>query len=1198
MNRHKKFVFLHYVLIAVTVLMVSFGVKRHVLAATTVATEAQLQTALNNGETDIVLGADITLTNQITVTGKHITLISDSAAPRTLSNGNGLRTMFAVNNGASVVATNVIFDGNNQGRLFMVENNAKLSLTKAVVKNGTTQLFEEQVEEGINKQRYQGGGIYALNATLEVIETDFINNTTKTDTPDNNDKQAGSPHGAAIYITDRSTLKVRGGSFKHNLSGRKKSVQGQSHGEGGAIKSEGSTLVIEPTPDGKRTLFLNNNTYMTSASGGFQGGSIEATGSIVTITDTDFKFDGENQEFAYRGGFSTGGFIKFEGSTGKVTGSTFTFHKLADGFGIAAGAIASESSHLTIDRSNFNAVTGGSAKIIEAGGFITIYGNGSFKLLNSMMTGTGSSWNGPRLATYGGAIAFYNNANISDAVIDNTLIRHVAADHIGGAIAISTPENNQSYFGKDTARVHLTLSNSIVDSTRSYWWNGNGRGGAVYVGPSSDEKHKNTLLVTKTQLRNNFANYGGAIYNDGGAVTLTDNSVVSNDLSAFNLGGYVYNNGYLKLDKVDMSASTTVGESSWSGVRHIAKPAELAGTGVYAKKDVIVTPEANLGSNDIRVLDNQSSVHLTGPLTRQLNISVSEVAKADPNVENNEEQYRHIGYIVAKGIDGYVPTVADAQMTHYKTKLNAGDTTGIYSQTVAEFNDHTSPAKWDYVLNPDTNNIVLGQRGLLVYHTNHKDATIANGQADDIVGQKVEQLYTFYESSGSVQATPAELTPIADKPLLAGYTFRNWYQHTAKEHPIYEKANDALYQDFSLHKFTTRANVNGVVTTILNADIENTIHAYAAYEKFDIEVVKTWIDNNNEYGNRPNEITVHLLANGKKIQTVTLTADKQWKHTFTNLEKVDNTGKEIVYSIQEDDMPNYIGEVISNGQQFTLKNTAIAPVSVKLMAKKELTGKVLATNQFSFELKQGNIVIDTVKNTADGKVIFKALTFTKAGTYYYTLQEINDKQDNVTYDTTVKSAVVTVVREGNQFVARVLVDGGISEPVFKNTYVPPITETTSTERSTRDETSESSTTETSTTESKMTEQSTESTTKVTIESTTIQSTTVETSSESSMATTTLSETSTTQSETSMSSKDSTLRSESTTNVTSTLETFDRSTTTLPRQTNQHSTVKKHAQSNNKTLPHTASAEQLSLIVAGIALISIGIISRYQKDEIN
>lgn len=76
-----------------------------------------------------------------------------------------------------------------------------------------------------------------------------------------------------------------------------------------------------------------------------------------------------------------------------------------------------------------------------------------------------------------------------------------------------------------------------------------------------------------------------------------------------------------------------------------------------------------------------------------------------------------------------------------------------------------------------------------------------------------------------------------------------------------------------------------------------------------------------------------------------------------------------------------------------------APVTLKLGAAKVLKGAELKAGQFSFELKsRDDKVMSTAKNAADGSVTFDALTFKQAGTYTFTVSEVDDGQAHVTYD--------------------------------------------------------------------------------------------------------------------------------------------------------------------------------------------------------
>ncbi len=119
-----------------------------------------------------------------------------------------------------------------------------------------------------------------------------------------------------------------------------------------------------------------------------------------------------------------------------------------------------------------------------------------------------------------------------------------------------------------------------------------------------------------------------------------------------------------------------------------------------------------------------------------------------------------------------------------------------------------------------------------------------------------------------------------------------------------------------------------------------------------------------------------------------------------------------------------------------------APVTLKLGAAKVLKGAELKAGQFSFELKsRDGKVMSTAKNAADGSVTFDALTFKQAGTYTFTVSEVDDDQAHVTYDKAVRKIVVTVSDEAadgtktGYLSAKVSYEGDASlPPVFTNSY--------------------------------------------------------------------------------------------------------------------------------------------------------------------
>lgn len=134
--------------------------------------------------------------------------------------------------------------------------------------------------------------------------------------------------------------------------------------------------------------------------------------------------------------------------------------------------------------------------------------------------------------------------------------------------------------------------------------------------------------------------------------------------------------------------------------------------------------------------------------------------------------------------------------------------------------------------------------------------------------------------------------------------------------------------------------------------------------------------------------------------------------------------------------------VQSDAIQFT--NTYKAqPVSVRFRARKTLadpdhTGVRLQAGQYEFtcvEDKTGGQVGTAKTNDQRGDVLFDAISYTRPGTYDYTIRETPGDRGGVTYDAARHHVRVTVTDNGEgQLLADVKYDGGTAIPEFTNTY--------------------------------------------------------------------------------------------------------------------------------------------------------------------
>lgn len=142
--------------------------------------------------------------------------------------------------------------------------------------------------------------------------------------------------------------------------------------------------------------------------------------------------------------------------------------------------------------------------------------------------------------------------------------------------------------------------------------------------------------------------------------------------------------------------------------------------------------------------------------------------------------------------------------------------------------------------------------------------------------------------------------------------------------------------------------------------------------------------------------------------------------------------------------------VQSDAIQFT--NTYKAqPVSVRFRARKTLadpdhTGVRLQAGQYEFtcvEDKTGGQVGTAKTNDQRGDVLFDTISYTRPGTYDYTIRETPGDRGGVTYDAARHHVRVTVTDDGEgQLLADVKYDGGTAIPEFTNTYrAQPATDT-------------------------------------------------------------------------------------------------------------------------------------------------------------
>ena len=164
-------------------------------------------------------------------------------------------------------------------------------------------------------------------------------------------------------------------------------------------------------------------------------------------------------------------------------------------------------------------------------------------------------------------------------------------------------------------------------------------------------------------------------------------------------------------------------------------------------------------------------------------------------------------------------------------------------------------------------------------------------------------------------------------------------------------------------------------------------------ETTEVTVKKVWDDAKNQDGLRPASITVHLLANGEKVQTATVSGKGEtWSHIFTNL-PVYKKGQKIIYTVTEDTVANYTTTIDGT----TITNT-YKPGKTSLTVTKKWDD---AENQDGLRPKTIKVQL-----YADGQKLDKEVELSEDNKWSYTFSDLDEKKDGKTIQYTVNEIEV------------------------------------------------------------------------------------------------------------------------------------------------------------------------------------------------
>lgn len=213
----------------------------------------------------------------------------------------------------------------------------------------------------------------------------------------------------------------------------------------------------------------------------------------------------------------------------------------------------------------------------------------------------------------------------------------------------------------------------------------------------------------------------------------------------------------------------------------------------------------------------------------------------------------------------------------------------------------------------------------------------------------------------------------------------------------------------------------------------------------------------------PASTSVHNDVDGKvDFGKITFTLDdlnkavgekpEKREHTFTytvtesgEVAGVTNDAKlsrKVSFTVTDDGKGNLSVSRKPDGDvAFTFTNTYnVTPVETsvtdQITANKVLTGRELKEGEFSFELVEGNKVVATGINDAEGNITMSAVKYTEAGKHTYTLREIKGgtTSKGITYSDAKYTIETTITDNGDGTLKAEHVLKDAEAATFENTY--------------------------------------------------------------------------------------------------------------------------------------------------------------------
>jgi hypothetical protein len=310
------------------------------------------------------------------------------------------------------------------------------------------------------------------------------------------------------------------------------------------------------------------------------------------------------------------------------------------------------------------------------------------------------------------------------------------------------------------------------------------------------------------------------------------------------------------------------------------------------------------------------------------------------------------------------------------------------------------------------------------YTTSYNGYNVKNTHEIEKTSISVTKAWNDSGNNDGIRAAEVTVQLYADGAAVSGKTLTlskdNGWTASFTDLPVYKDGKEIVYtvKEDAVKGYTSE--VTGTAKdgfTITNTHTPETITVSGA---------KTWADEDNNDGVRPESITVKLMNGNDVVASKTVTANDNWAWSFTGINKYKD-GKEISYSIREEAVEayttSYDGYNVKNTHEIEKtsisvtkewnddgNNDGIRPetVTVQLYADgTAVEGKTLTLS----EANQWTAIFEDLPVYNDGKVIEYTVEENAVDGYTATVDKTTDGGFVVTNTHESETMDISVVKE-------------------------------------------------------------------------------------------------------------------------------------------------------------------------------------------